>query len=434
MIKSLVEQKTFNFCDEYNNLNKAQKEAVDRTEGAVMVVAGPGTGKTQIIAARIASIIQQNIKPENILCLTYTDAGTIAMRDRLLSFIGTDAYRINIFTFHAFCNTVIQNNSSYFGFNDLRPASELEKNEIVQKLLDALPHDNPLARDSGDLYGDTKNLLDLYATMKKENWDSATYVHAINTYIASLPTLPEMRYIKKYKLFKTGDLKVDAIQKETKKYERAKAAALTYDDFQRLMWEAGRYDFDDMIIWVINAFKNIPELLSDYQERYQYVLVDEFQDTSGSQNDLVDLLMSYWEDPNLFIVGDDDQSIYRFQGANIGNILSFNGKYSPQTIVLTDNYRSTQQILNTAMAFIEENVERLATGENFHGIGITKNLTAARLPPGERPEVRAYQTITLESLGVAFEIELRHKRGDELSSIAVLYRNHKQVELITRYL
>lgn len=434
MIETPIKQKVYDFSQVYDSCNAAQKEAVDCTEGSIMVVAGPGTGKTQIIAARIANIINGGTSPDNILCLTYTDAGTIAMRERLLAFIGTEAYRVNIFTFHAFCNSVIQENSSQFGFNELRPVSDLEKTEVVQCLLDELPHDNPLARDKGDLYSDARALLNLFAAIKRENWNIDNCVQAIDQYIAALPTLPEMKYTRKYKEFKAGDLKQHAIDAETKKFERSKAAFISFNDFQRLMKERSRYDFDDMIIWVIRAFKENSQLLLEYQERYQYLLVDEYQDTSGSQNEVVDLLMGYWDDPNLFIVGDDDQSIYRFQGANINNILSFNDKYVPATVVLTENYRSTQQILDAAMAFISSNRERLVNESDDNSLKITKNLTAAKMADGGRPQVWAFPNITQESLGIALKLEERFGRGDDLSKIAVLYKNHKQAATIIRYL
>ena len=259
MLKRPVSPPSIDFATAYSNCNPPQRDAINNTEGTVMVVAGPGTGKTQIIAARIANIIRQGNSPETILCLTYTDAGTIAMRERLLAFIGTEAYSINIYTFHAYCNMVIQENPSHFGFNDLQPASELEKLEIVQTVLDSLPHDNPLAREKGDLYSDTKNLLKLYADMKREDWLAEVVIKATDDFIASLPEQPGMRYLRKYKEFQPGDLKQQLIDAEVRKYERFKAAVGSFADFQRVMREKKRYDFDDMIIWVINAFKSTPE-------------------------------------------------------------------------------------------------------------------------------------------------------------------------------
>lgn len=132
----------------YNNLNEQQRRAVDTIEGPVMVIAGPGTGKTQILSARIGKILlDTDTLPENILCLTYTDAGTVAMRKRLLSFIGSDAYKVHIHTFHSFCNDVIQDNLSLFEKTSLDPISDLERTELFKKLIDAFPKNHPLKRD-----------------------------------------------------------------------------------------------------------------------------------------------------------------------------------------------------------------------------------------------------------------------------------------------
>jgi DNA helicase-2/ATP-dependent DNA helicase PcrA len=132
--------------------------------------------------------------------------------------------------------------------------------------------------------------------------------------------------------------------------EKLLAAVNEFDRFQDIMRKKNRYDFDDMINWVIKAFEENKNLLSNYQERFLYILVDEYQDTSGTQNKLVELLINYWETPNVFVVGDDDQSIFRFQGANVENMLSFAGNYKEAllTVVLTNNYRSTQPILDVS--------------------------------------------------------------------------------------
>jgi DNA helicase-2/ATP-dependent DNA helicase PcrA len=137
----------------YESLNTAQKQAVDTIEGPVMVIAGPGTGKTQILSARIGKILlETDTRPENILCLTYTDAGVVAMRKRLLAFIGPDAYKVNIYTFHAFCNDIIQDNLSLFEKNSLDPISELESIDLFKQLIDAFPKNHPLKRYRGDVY------------------------------------------------------------------------------------------------------------------------------------------------------------------------------------------------------------------------------------------------------------------------------------------
>lgn len=146
----------------YEGLNEQQKLAVDNIEGPVMVIAGPGTGKTQILGARIGKILlDTDTSPENILCLTYTDAGAIAMRKRLINFIGSSAYKVNISTFHSFCNDIIQDNLSLFDKTSLDPISELEKIELLKKLIDGFDKNNPLKRYRGDIYYEMSNLSKL---------------------------------------------------------------------------------------------------------------------------------------------------------------------------------------------------------------------------------------------------------------------------------
>ena len=191
------------FNQEYKNLNTQQRNAVDTIEGPVMVIAGPGTGKTQILAARIGKILlDTDALPENILCLTYTDAGTIAMRKRLVQFIGADAYKVNIYTFHAFCNDVIQDNLSLFEKTSLDAVSELESIQLFKTLIDSFPKNHPLKRYRGDVYYEINNLKNLFSAMKREGW-SATFINQkIDEYIADLPTRDEYiakRAVKQFK-------------------------------------------------------------------------------------------------------------------------------------------------------------------------------------------------------------------------------------------
>src|ERR1700741_3203440 len=337
------------FREEYEKLNENQRLAVDTIDGPVMVIAGPGTGKTQILASRVGKILlETDAQPENILCLTYTDAGVVAMRKRLLQFIGSDAYKVNIYTFHAFCNDVIQENLSLFEKTALDPVSDLEKIQFFKELIDSFPKNHALKRYRGDVYFEINNLQSLFSTMKREGWTADFINQKIDEYLADLPNRDEFIYKRKYKDFNAGDLKKDKIEDVKERMEKLKAAVNEFNNYQVLLRKKSRYDFDDMINWVINVFEENKTLLSNYQEKYQYILVDEYQDTSGTQNKLLQLLIGYWEKPNVFVVGDDDQSIYRFQGANIENMLEFANTYTKdlKTVVLTNNYRSTQPILD----------------------------------------------------------------------------------------
>src|SRR5688572_18251723 len=160
------------FNIEYNRLNEQQKKAVDKIYGPVMVVAGPGTGKTQILSVRIGKIlIDTDANPSNILCLTYTDAGVLAMRKRLLSMIGPDAYSVNLHSYHSFCNLVIQQNMHLFHKRDLQPINELEQLECLMELIDSFKNDSPLKRYKTDAYYEARNLKDLFSAMKREGWN-----------------------------------------------------------------------------------------------------------------------------------------------------------------------------------------------------------------------------------------------------------------------
>ena len=176
------------FSKYYNDLNPEQKLAVDTIEGPVMVIAGPGTGKTQILGARIGKILlDTDTDPGSILCLTYTDAGAIAMRRRLTSFIGADAYKVNIYTFHAFCNDIIQDNLFHFEKNSLDPISELEQIQLLRELVDGFPEKHSLKRYRSDAYYEVKNLRSLFSTMKREGYTAAFLEEHIDQYLADLP-------------------------------------------------------------------------------------------------------------------------------------------------------------------------------------------------------------------------------------------------------
>lgn len=423
------------FSREYEKLNEQQRRAVDAIEGPVMVIAGPGTGKTQILASRIGKILlDTDTNPQNILCLTYTDAGVVAMRKRLLQFIGPDAYKVNIYTFHAFCNDIIQENLSLFEKTALDPISDLEKIELLKELIDAFPKNHPLKRYRGDVYYEVKNLQALFSTMKKEGWAPAYISLKIDEYLDSLPTRDGFTYKKKYKEFNAGDLKADKIADEKEKMEKLRAAVNEFDRFQQLMRKKNRYDFDDMINWVIRAFEENKNMLSACQEKFQYILVDEYQDTSGTQNRLVELLISYWDKPNVFVVGDDDQSIYRFQGANIENMLQFAGNYKDEllTVVLTSNYRSTQPILDISKTLISRNEERLVNQVD----GLSKELLSSNEQIkhlANNPVIREFETQRQEMIGIAKQVQQLLESGASPGNIGIIYKENKYGEELSKY-
>ena len=429
------EKLTKKFSEEYAKLNEQQRKAVDTIEGPVMVIAGPGTGKTQILASRIGKILlDTDTQPDNILCLTYTDAGVVAMRKRLQHFIGPAAYKVHLNTFHSFCNEVIQDNLSYFEKNSLDPLSDLERVQLFKDLIDAFPKDHPLKRYRGDVYYESKNLQQLFSLMKREGWTAAFIEEKISQYFNDLPTRKEFIAQKSSKNYKKGELRTDKIEKEKEKMDRLRAAVGEFDNFQQLMKSRNRYDFDDMINWVIKAFSEQPSLLAEYQERYQYILVDEYQDTSGSQNRLVELLINYWETPNIFVVGDDDQSIYRFQGANVENMLEFASTYQKDllTVILANNYRSNQPILDVSKTLINANTERLVSKIE----GLSKELIASldkRKAENHLPIIQEYESQRQEMIGIASQVKKLIAQDVLPGKIGIIYKEHKYGEELTNY-
>ncbi len=423
------------FREEYERLNEKQKLAVDTIEGPVMVIAGPGTGKTQILASRVGKILlETDAQPENILCLTFTEAGVVAMRRRLQQFIGSDAYKVNIATFHAFCNDVIQDNLSLFEKTSLDPVSDLERIEFLKELIDTLPKNNPLKRYRGDVYFEIYNLQSLFSTMKKEGWTTEFINQKIDEYLDDLPNRDEFVYKRKYKDFKPGDIKKDKIEEEMERMEKLRAAVGEFGRFQQLMRMKNRYDFDDMINWVINAFEENKNLLARYQEQFLYILVDEYQDTSGTQNRIVELLINYWDKPNVFVVGDDDQSIFRFQGANVENMLNFADNYKNHlaTVVLTSNYRSTQPILDISKTLIDKNEERLVKQIP----GLSKNLVASSHRVStlmHPPVIKEYETQRQEMIDITLQVQRLLAEGILPGSIAVIYKENKYGEELAHY-
>jgi DNA helicase-2/ATP-dependent DNA helicase PcrA len=420
------------FLRELERLNPAQREAVETIEGPVLVIAGPGTGKTHILAARIGNILlRTDAQPHNILCLTFTDAGVQAMRQRLRSLIGPDAHKVHIFTFHSFCNTIIQDNLDLFGRRELEPLSDLERVETIRQLLDELPWTHLLRRTNSDGYRYERHLQDLFRRMKSENWAPHFVEEKIDAYLADLPNREEFVYKQNRGPRKKGDLKTAAIEAETLQMERLRSAVRLFPRYEEILRDRRRYDYEDMILWVLWAFREHPYLLARYQEQYLYFLLDEYQDTNGAQNEILHRLTEFWNAPNIFIVGDDDQSIYEFQGARLKNISDFYYNYQAdvKVVVLTENYRSTQGILNSAGNLINSNTLRIIN--NLRDLGIGKILTArhpdfAGLPVV--PSVNAYPNRLQEEVAIAEQIETLVNEGQPLDEVAVIFAKHRQAK------
>lgn len=423
---------TEKFTRHLTSLNAAQMAAIESIDGPMMVIAGPGTGKTHILTARIGRILRDtDTQPGNILCLTFTDAGVFAMRERLLELIGPEAHRVHIYTFHSFCNNVIQENMEYFGRHELEPLSELERVELLRQLIDQLPSDHLLRQRSNDVYYYERHLFDLFKKMKSENWSPDFLLEQIDIYLTSLPDQPDFRYQRNTKEFKKGDLKQWKYDEAISKMAYLKAASQLYPKYVNMMKRARRYDFDDMILWVLDAFQINEALLRTYQERYLYFLVDEYQDTNGAQNQVLQTMIQYWDNPNVFIVGDDDQSIFEFQGARLKNLVDFYHQYQEdlKLVILTENYRSSQHILNSSRTVIERNENRIIRSLD----NVSKILTAQHQQFADikiRPEIVAYENRAQEEADLVGQIERLYKEGFPMEEVAIIYARHQQARNI----
>ncbi|MEM9822415.1 MAG: ATP-dependent DNA helicase [Bacteroidota bacterium] len=424
------------FQKELERLNEGQQKAVQQIEGPVLVIAGPGTGKTHMLTARIGKILlETDAQANNILCLTFTEAGVHAMRQRLLEFIGPEAHRVHIYTFHSFCNNIIQDNLERFGRHELEPLNELERVELIRRLIDELPPDHRLKMRSSDLYFYERHLYDLFKRMKAEDWSVAYIQQKIKTYLEDLPNRKEYIYQKQHQENKKGDLKQWKYDEAKEKMDRLSVAAKLFPRYLRLMNIARRYDFDDMILWVLRAFEEHEALLRTYQERYLYFLVDEYQDTNGAQNNILQKLIAYWNNPNIFIVGDDDQSIYEFQGARLKNLTDFYHDYQKDLtlVLLKDNYRSSQHILDSSRFVIDHNQNRIvSTLEGVEKVLNAQNQAFAQ--SNVLPHIVEYENRAQEEADLVHQIEQLQKEGFPLEETAIIYARHRQVRNIINLL
>lgn len=420
----------------YQKLNDNQKKAVNTVDGTVMVVAGPGTGKTQVLGARVASILKHtDTNPENILCLTFTEAATTALRLRLNQFIGSESYKVNVYTYHGFCNTVIQENKDIFGVQDLDPVSDLEVMEVMREIVDELPHTSKIKRYVGDVYYDVKVLLKLFGLMKKDGLTSKNIHTQVDAKLQDMLTDENYLYKRNSGTNKKGDLNHNTYTADKIPLEKLREASSLLDCYDAKLKERKRYDFNDMIIWVLDALKSNEDLLLKYQEMYHYFLVDEYQDTNGSQNDLLYTLISYWQNPNVFVVGDDDQSVYKFQGANVENIFEFYKRYEKEIelIILDQNYRSSQNILDGSNAIIKHNNERLVGKvPNLNKEIVAANADVARIPNALK--VVEYPNAFQEIVSITAKLKQLKAKGVLLSAVGIMYRNHSQSEELIKYL
>jgi DNA helicase-2/ATP-dependent DNA helicase PcrA len=399
----------------YERLNDNQRQAVDAIEGPVMVIAGPGTGKTQILTLRIANILlKTDTQPENILALTFTESGARAMRARLRHFIGSAAYRVPINTFHGLAEQLIGQYPEHFPqIIGGRAASELERALLIEDIV-AAP-DLALFAPAGNPRYYVKPILAEISHLKREGVSPDTFATYVKNQAEALTAVPRYHESGRHEGKERGEY-----QKAATALARNEALLLVYRQYEAALRAALWYDFDDMIAQVVTALAAQPDFKQILQEQYQYVLADEHQDVNGSQNRLLELLTDYHEQPNIFVVGDEKQAIYRFQGASLDNFLYFEARFGQTTtITLTDNYRSGQTILDAAHGIVLVDDPELAK--------LRQPLTAAATAAGS-VKLGSFTHQAVEDAVVVEQIQALLKQAVPPSEIAVLLRTNREVE------
>jgi DNA helicase-2/ATP-dependent DNA helicase PcrA len=473
------------FEERYQQLNDAQKEAVEAIDGPVMVLAGPGTGKTELLSMRVANILRKtDTNPENILCLTYTDNGADAMRRRLISIIGQDAYKVAVHTFHSFGTDIInQHRDIFYNGATFQAADTIATYEILRGIFEELPLNDPLASMMNGEYTAQRDASKAISELKRAGLTDEEFraildandvaiervervlapiisarvskkmIPELETAITELrafptePTLygvPDLMTVTldtleqaiaenkisawKSRFFKKDD-KNEQVLKARHQQQKLRSLTRIYNRYLDAMQMANLYDYDDMILQVVHALEINDDLRFNLQEKYQYLLVDEFQDTNLAQLRILHSLTnnSVNEDrPNIFIVGDDDQAIYSFQGADINNILNFQTIYpATQRIVLTDNYRSTQSILNAARAIIKQGGDRLEQRDP----SLNKQLATHTTDAGH-VSFTELEGAAQERQWVAQQVAALIKKGETPADIAVLLHHHDDIQAL----
>ncbi len=361
----------------YEALNDRQKEAVFCTEGPLLVLAGAGSGKTRVLTHRIAHLIEEKgVNPWNILAITFTNKAAGEMKKRVQQTVSFGADSVWVSTFHSTCVRILRRHCDQLGFTSSFSIYDPDDQKVLMRqVLKALDVDTKLYRDRVMLgyISEAKNRLIGPAEYEKDASGS-----------------------------------------------REKKVALIYQTYQEELRKNNAMDFDDLIAKTVELFCGFPEILEYYQERFRYILVDEYQDTNYAQFKLVELLASKYQ--NLCVVGDDDQSIYKFRGADVRNILEFETAFPGAKVVkLEQNYRSTGSILTAANEVIQNNKKRKK-----------KTLWTAN-QEGSLPQYRQFQTGEEEADYIAGQFRQYHKSGREYKDMAVLYRTNAQSRLLEEY-
>lgn len=365
---------TGEFMSIYESLNNMQQEAVYHTEGPLLILAGAGSGKTRVLTHRIAYLIaEKGVNPWNILAITFTNKAAQEMRERVDKIVGMDGGSVWVSTFHSTCVRILRRHADRIGYDNNFTIYDTDDQKTLMK--------------------DVCRRLNVDTKKYKERSLLAQISHA------------------KDELITPDEMLLNAADFNEKK------VAEIYREYQNSLRRNNALDFDDLIVKTVELFQHCDQVLEQYQERFRYIMVDEYQDTNTVQFKFVSLLASRYG--NLCVVGDDDQSIYKFRGANIGNILGFERVFPDAKVIrLEQNYRSTQNILNAANDVIANNTERKP-----------KTLWTEN-PEGDKLHFRQFMNGFEEAEYVVGDISKKHREGTcRYRDCAILYRTNAQSRL-----
>ena len=423
---------------EKNTPNAEQQKGIHRTEGPVMLLAGPGTGKTYTLIRRVEKILEKGVDPSNILCLTFSDAATSEMKTRLTNKLGIKGAGVNVYTYHAFCMDIIRQNPEEFEMTkNVQMADDITKQTILKECIDEYKDIKYLKNQWGNKYYYIPAILTGIETIKRERTTEKEYFEYIKTSLDWQKKLDDLNLELKERILKKKPTEPceKKIEKIESKIGKAKEFYSIYQIYKRKLNENNLLDYSDMINFVLDKMDTDEEFLESTTKNYKYVLVDEYQDTSKVQNELIFNILKGAKTDNIFVVGDDDQIIYSFQGARTGNLNDFINKFpNRETICLTEDRRSTQTILDYAEKVIDADNFRLSKNKNLN---ISKKLTAKNesiIEKEQKIDFDIYADNIQEDNNIVRNIENLIKDGVKPSEIAIITRKNKPLKNFARLL
>lgn len=361
--------------------NSKQQQAIDILNGQVMLLAGPGTGKTFTVIHRIEKMLADCVEPSSILCLTFSDAAASEMRQRLIKKMGVVASAVDIYTYHSFCNDLIKTYPDKFEMTSgVKLITDAEKISIMKECIDDA-NLKFFVPSRADRYFFTKNFISYVEKLKTQRVSKDEYMACIDTNPMLMPRYKELES-EIYEREQAGNTKnktrYNELEKIKTNIEKAKELWTLFKLYSTKMINKNLIDFSDMINLVLTSFEEDSQFLSEVSNKYKYFLVDEYQDTNDLQNQIIFNLLDGNDEKNIFVVGDDDQIIYGFQGAKSDNIENFLTKYPNTTVIcLEENNRSTQTILDFSNLIVNQDENRLENNLYFkEKYNISKKLTA----------------------------------------------------------